>query len=267
MRCNNLSGNFVNDSFRYKSWPFVATGHSEVIINTIEVGFGLQFETQTLANGRVVPMINGVDISTDIDRFDVDIKIWGNIWSDFASAFEVFFVGTVVDLIDSSITYALQTGIPTVSSAELAKTNGYMPVPIYADWTLDWETQNPAIVTEKYFAVGVKGLLFDKLNGEEEPAGVTIPDMPVHLDDHTQEFQAFVSAYTIDTFFSSWLEVGAIEGWVNSTVIPAGSPFQLTTSGCNFFLPGIEAYYGADLPLDIFLKVQEVGDIGITADN
>jgi hypothetical protein len=39
-------------------------------------------------------------VTTDIDRWDVNIKIWGNIWSDFASAFEVFFVGTVVDIID-----------------------------------------------------------------------------------------------------------------------------------------------------------------------
>ena len=41
MRCDKLSGVFYNDSFRYKSWPFTAKGHIEVIINTIEVGFGL----------------------------------------------------------------------------------------------------------------------------------------------------------------------------------------------------------------------------------
>jgi hypothetical protein len=41
MRCNKLSGVFYNDEFRYKSWPFVAKGHTEVIISTIEVGFGL----------------------------------------------------------------------------------------------------------------------------------------------------------------------------------------------------------------------------------
>jgi hypothetical protein len=41
MKCNKLSGTFYNDKFRYKSWPFVAKGHSDVIIKTIEVGFGL----------------------------------------------------------------------------------------------------------------------------------------------------------------------------------------------------------------------------------
>jgi len=112
MRCDPLSGVFYNEEFRYKSWPFVAKGHLEVIINTIEVGFGLQFNTQVLPDGRTVPAISGVDVTTDINRYDVNIKIWGNIWSDFASAFEVFFVGTVVDAIDSAITSALTTGIP-----------------------------------------------------------------------------------------------------------------------------------------------------------
>lgn len=131
MRCDKLSGVFYNDSFRYKSWPVTAKGHSEVIINTIEVGFGLQFTTQTLPDGRVVPKINGVDITTDIDRWDVNIKIYGNIWADFASAFEVFFVGSVVDAIDSGIVAALATGIPSYSSEALANNNGYLTVPVY----------------------------------------------------------------------------------------------------------------------------------------
>jgi len=41
MRCDKMSGVFYNNEFRYKSWPFVAKGHIEVIINTIEIGFGL----------------------------------------------------------------------------------------------------------------------------------------------------------------------------------------------------------------------------------
>lgn len=45
MRCNKLSGVFYNKEFRYKSWPFTAKGHLDVILNTIEVGFGLQFNT------------------------------------------------------------------------------------------------------------------------------------------------------------------------------------------------------------------------------
>lgn len=52
----------------------------------------------------------------DINRFDINIQIYGNIWSDFASLFEVFFVGTVADLIDQAATYGLQTGIPALTN-------------------------------------------------------------------------------------------------------------------------------------------------------
>lgn len=64
----------------------------------------MSFTTQTLPDGRIVPALNSVDVVVDLNRYDIDIKIWGNIWSDFASAFEVFFVGTVADMIDDEIT-------------------------------------------------------------------------------------------------------------------------------------------------------------------
>lgn len=166
MRCDKLSGVFYNQSFRYKSWPFTAKGHIEVIINTIEVGFGLQFTTQTLPDGRVVPKINGVDITTDVDRWDVNIKIYGNIWADFAAAFEVFFVGTVVDAIDTALYSALAVGIPTFSSEAIAHNDGYLPAPVFDNWIFDWETRDPFQITDTYLGFDVKGLLFDKLLGE-----------------------------------------------------------------------------------------------------
>ena len=65
------------------------------------------------------------------------------------------------------------------------------------------------MVTDSYFGFGIKGLLFDSAKGEEEPA-VAIPDMPMHLDDHPEKFQAFVSTFTLDSLFSSWLELDSI---------------------------------------------------------
>ena len=101
LKCAKLSGKFIGDDFRYRKDLLIATGHLEVDIDTIMIQFGISFDQKTLPDGRQVPTIKTVDVKTDIDRFDVDIKIWGNIWSDIASAFEVFFVGTVVDEIDS----------------------------------------------------------------------------------------------------------------------------------------------------------------------
>ena len=70
----------------------------------------------------------------------------------------------------------------------------------------------------------MKGLLFDKLIGEEEPS-VAIPDMPNHLADHPEKFQGFVSTYTIDSFFGSWLEVGTMQGWYKHQYVPATASF------------------------------------------
>jgi hypothetical protein len=50
-------------------------------------------------------------------------------------------------------------------------------MPVIADWALDWETENKVEVTSSYFGVGVKGLMFDKIIGEEEIA-IEIPEMP-----------------------------------------------------------------------------------------
>ena len=99
LNMNSLSANFYTDSFRAHSWIFVATGHAEVKMDTVNIGLGLSFNTQTTDDGHVVPSVTAVDVVVDIDRNDIDIKIWGNIWSDFASAFEIFFKSTVVGLI------------------------------------------------------------------------------------------------------------------------------------------------------------------------
>jgi len=222
MRCEKLSGVFYNNEFRYKEWPFTAKGHSDVIINEILVQFGLSFGTTNTADGRRLPYITAVDINTAINRFDINIQIYGNIWADLASAFEVFFVGTVSDLIESAIVFGLQTGIPAVTNYEINSSNGYLPMPVLAEWSLDWETENKVEVTNTYFGVGVKGLIFDKEIGEEDLA-IEIPIMPTWDETRPQQFQAYVSSYSIDSFFSSWVEVGDIATWLNASMIPANS--------------------------------------------
>ena len=107
LKCDKMSGKFINDEFRYRKDLLIATGHSEVIIDTISIQFGISFQQTTFPDGRQAPMITTVDVKTDIDRYDIDIKIWGNIWSDFASAFEVLFVGSVVDLLNDTVTSTL----------------------------------------------------------------------------------------------------------------------------------------------------------------
>jgi len=107
LKCAKLSAMFRSEHFRYKETIFVAKGHAEVDINTIDVEFSLKFNVTTLPDGRSIPYISAIDVKTEVDRFDINIKLFGNIWTDLASAFEVFFVGTVAGLIEDTITLTL----------------------------------------------------------------------------------------------------------------------------------------------------------------
>lgn len=111
----------------------------------ISIGLGLSFATQTLPDGRVVPKVTAVDVLVDIDRSDIDIKIWGNIWSDFASAFEIFFKSTVVDLINDTVKDTLTGTIPDYINQMFAATDGDMAMSsvfsdyaALANWILDY---------------------------------------------------------------------------------------------------------------------------------
>lgn len=64
-----------------------------------------------------------------------------------------------------------------------------------------------------------------------------------------------MSSYSIDSFFSSLIEVVGIQGWVNSTSIPDFVPLQLTTDTVNVLLPGIVKAYGSGMPVDVRFNV------------
>lgn len=174
--------------FRYKAAPLlVAKGHAEVDMNTVDIEVGLSFSTKTLYSGHIVPHVNAVDVKCNINRFDINIKLFGNIWTDLASMAEVFFVGTVAAMIEETIVVTLNTGIPLITNTFIDRTNGYFPMFIVPNWFVDWQTPESSIVSDTNIAVGIKGLLFDKTIGEEEPA-VEIPDLPYHLSTHIEKF-------------------------------------------------------------------------------
>jgi len=74
--------------------------------------------------------------------------MFGNIWTDLASLFEVFFVGTVAGLIEETVVFTLETGIPVTTNAVIDITDGYLLLPFIPNWVLDWETPESAIITE-----------------------------------------------------------------------------------------------------------------------
>ena len=174
-------------SFHYHVAPLInANGHAEVDMNTVDIEAGLKFSTRYLDNGNIVPYVESVDVKCDINRFDINIKLWGNLITDLASIAEVFFVGTVAGLLEDSIKTALNVAIPNLFNTAIGYSGGYFPMPI-ENWVVDWQTPEPAVVTDTYIGIGVKGLYFDKSIGEEEP-DVAIPDMPYHMNEHPELF-------------------------------------------------------------------------------
>lgn len=72
----------------------------------------------------------------------------------------------------------------------------------------------------------------------------------------------------MDTFFQSLATVTTLDFWLNATMIPANNSVQLTTTFMDqYLLPGIEAYYGPDLPVNIYFDFQSFGNIDIFEDN
>lgn len=113
LTCNDLSATFRSGHFRYKIAPLlVSKGHAEVDLNTVKVQAGLKFIVQTLEDGRSVPAFESADIDVKINRNDIKIHLFGNLLTDFASLFEVFFKGTVASEIEDNVRIALETTLP-----------------------------------------------------------------------------------------------------------------------------------------------------------
>ena len=107
--------------FHYHVAPLMnANGHAEVDMNTIDIETGLSFSTRILPNGNIVPFVTSVDVVCSINRYDINIKLWGNFWTDLASAAEVFFVGTVAGLLEDTIKSTLSISIPKVINDMIA---------------------------------------------------------------------------------------------------------------------------------------------------
>ena len=136
----DFRGTFFCDKFRYKETIFVAKGSIEVDLKKIQITAGVGFGKQTLADGRMVPLIEAVKVDMDIDRRDIDIHLHGNIWTHFGSLFEIFFKGTVIGMIEDTTEAALNTGIPLIGNTIMTNLDGYFPVPIVPNWIVDWET-------------------------------------------------------------------------------------------------------------------------------
>lgn len=120
-------------------------------MNKVNLGVGISFTTQTTSDGRIVPAIESFNVLVDIDRDDINIQIWGNIWSDFAAMFEIFFKSEVVQAIQDSINFILTDGIPLAANTYFKHNDGFIQIPYMPTWEVDWMTPSKAIVATDSF--------------------------------------------------------------------------------------------------------------------
>jgi len=130
--------------------------------------------------------VDTVDVRVNINRNDIKIHIGGGFWTDLASIFKVFFKGTVVDLINTAVTQALDTKIPALTNAALQENNGFFHA--MPNFWYDWESPSAAQVTTSSWDLAMKGLLFDHRYPEGPQApDVAIPSMPYQLSSQAAE--------------------------------------------------------------------------------
>jgi len=90
-------------------------------------------------------MVDTTDIIVDINRNDIKIKLGGGFLTDIASVFEIFFKGTVVNLIRDAVETTLRTVIPKATNKALLDNDGYFHF-IEPVW-YDWESPSAAVVS------------------------------------------------------------------------------------------------------------------------
>jgi hypothetical protein len=71
--CQGLSGVFYTSDFRYRETIFVATGHADVKMNTINLGVGIKFITQAVT-GRILPAIDPLTYSLTLTAMTLTFK-------------------------------------------------------------------------------------------------------------------------------------------------------------------------------------------------
>jgi len=189
----------------------------------MSVDFELEYTSQKLSNGKIVPAFKALSSNVDLSEHDIDITIHGNIWSDLANLLKGLFMNTVKDQINKAITQQL---CPQINNA-IAAQHGESVV--YQDLGLDWSIAHSATmdVKSQVFAIGINGLFFDNKTGEVAPP-VSAPVMPFKDTAVSGKIQAFISDYLLDSLTSSVFKATNLtesaKYIVPHTMVPAGHP-------------------------------------------
>ena len=262
---NKLTGKFTSSNFHAHYGILGAHGSAHMSIDSTNLFFGLRPITQTLEDGRTVPGFESCNYNfDDFSKDKLSFDLSGSFWDGFIDMFKNTFEGKIVDVLKATVKKELTETLPNELNTLLAGTDGMAQLKPFMDWYFDFETMEAGQISETSMEFGARGILFDKNVGEVLPA--TFPTMPYKDPAIPSELQAFVSAESVNSLFSSFLEVHPIAGWFNSTEIPAGSKFSLNTGFLDKAFKGMSDYYGPDCPVDVQFELKSIHDFAVAAD-
>jgi hypothetical protein len=251
----NLAAKFHCGHGHYKK-SFLSTSFSvDADISKMTVSVDLGLTTQTLANGKVVPAVTVVGTNVNLPKDGISLHIHGDVIAKLADLLKGLFLGTIRDEITSQLKKAIDSELPKSVNAMLSKSQGVSEV--FDGLDLDWSMPTTPAINAQELEFGLKGLFFPKDKGEVEPADQP-PVMPYHDASIPSEFQVYISNYLLDSLATSYLTEKGFSFWTKSKDVPASFPIQLTTTGLNGFFPGLEAFYGPNLPVDVQYSLESL---------
>lgn len=73
-----------------------------------------------------------------------------------------------------------------------------------------------------------------------------------------------MSTYAINSFFTTGVSIfNETAIWVNSSDVSDEQPFPTNTSNVNKLLPGIEDYYGPNVPVNVKISIKKIEQITV----
>jgi len=208
-----------------------------------------------------VPAFKVTESKFSIPSDHLHIKISGNFIAQILNFLKDFFMNTIRHKIEDEVQKAINSAVPPILNKQAKDTKG--EIEIFNNLMLDWSTPQAPQFTAKDVELSSKGLFFKKGQPEHEPA-VPKPNMILHDDAAKSKFQAFISDYLADSLAESFLKVQVVDLWLLSKDVHG---FNMTTTGLDPFLPGIEAKYGPNEPVDLEFKLNALENFNVVHDD
>ena len=174
---NDLSASFNSKDLHITIWIITCDGTVDGVINDMSVSVKLQFDQQSLSDGRLVPGFRVLDVIVDMPENSIKLTVQGNKVAEVLDKIINDLRPQIKNLIKNELQRNLMKSLAPIINQVIAAQNGVTE--LYAGIDLDWQINAAPVITPSELSFGIKGLMFSKNSGEVEPESQP-PAMPLH---------------------------------------------------------------------------------------